>query len=92
MQRYIMVKKSPTQVGWGLLQRLYVEDSFNRAAYAADKMAILVRRAIDGWSAVDPSWRFKIVDPKDYGWDRTYYDDDDPLAAKSASQFPVPTK
>lgn len=58
-ERWIMVKKSAQQVGFGRLQTV--------KASTIAKVTEETLTARDGWRRLYPQWTFRIVDPHEFG-------------------------
>jgi len=76
----LLVKKSPQQVGYGLLQTFDRTRSRETHEESAAKLRTEASLAAFKWRMCYSGWRFRIVDPRDYGAFGTYmynayYDD-----------------
>jgi hypothetical protein len=65
--RYLMVKKTPDQVGYSRLQTIQHENK--------DKLLLEANLALDMWRRLNPQWNIVVRDPTEYGWNRKYVHD-----------------
>jgi hypothetical protein len=82
--RLIMVKTNPNKEGYGLLQTVTYDASY-RAEVCEEKVQELTIKARDTWSWINPEWKFRVIDPRDYHHSERdadgypiYYSDSDP--------------
>lgn len=72
MTYLLLLKKSPDQVGYGLLQTIKTRNQ--------DKARVEVLAARDAWARYDMEWRFRIINSHDYDYNdfanKVYMDDD----------------
>lgn len=67
-RRWIMVKSSPKQVGFGKLSTV-------EAHFKNEEIKEKAAQVRDGWRRLFPHWTFRIVDPEDFGYRGKYETD-----------------